>query len=184
MKINFFGDFLFTEGWFAPGRVKWIFRWAILKLMSVIVGWSISCEIALRWISLDLTDDKSALIKVMAWSCQAIHFEYSWSFCNGCNGLCLPELRTVTHVANQSALWVKISAWLVTFLPMPDISNLHIRWNFILPNIQNFSRIVWKCTLNPNSGYIILKPIIPRNLASTIPQKPITDETHAKNVTI
>ena len=29
------------------------------------------CEIALRWISLDLSDDKSALVQVMAWCHQA-----------------------------------------------------------------------------------------------------------------
>ena len=34
-------------------------------------GWGISCEIALRWMQLDLTDDKSTLVQVMAWCCQA-----------------------------------------------------------------------------------------------------------------
>ena len=29
--------------------------------------WCISCEIALRWLSLDLTDHKSTLVQVMAW---------------------------------------------------------------------------------------------------------------------
>ena len=29
-------------------------------------GWGISCEIALRWIAFDLTDDLT-LVKVMAW---------------------------------------------------------------------------------------------------------------------
>ena len=33
----------------------------------VIDGWGISCEIALRWLSLDLTDDKSTLVQAMAW---------------------------------------------------------------------------------------------------------------------
>ena len=59
MKINFFGDFFTCKmlifNSLAPGRLNWIFRWAIFKLMLVIVGWSISCEIDLRWISLDLT---------------------------------------------------------------------------------------------------------------------------------
>ena len=41
--------------WLAPVRLNWMFRWTILKLMLVIVGWSISCEIDLRSISLDLT---------------------------------------------------------------------------------------------------------------------------------
>ena len=34
-------------------------------------GWGISCEIALRWMPLDLTDDKSTLVQVMAWCHQA-----------------------------------------------------------------------------------------------------------------
>ena len=34
----------------------------------MIDGWDISCEIALRWISLELTDDKSTLVQVMAWA--------------------------------------------------------------------------------------------------------------------
>ena len=29
--------------------------------------WGISCKIALRWMPLDLTDDKSTLVQVMAW---------------------------------------------------------------------------------------------------------------------
>ena len=41
--------------WLAPVRLNWMFRWRILKLMLVIVGWSISCEIDLRSITLDLT---------------------------------------------------------------------------------------------------------------------------------
>ena len=30
-------------------------------------GWGILCEIAIRWMSLNLTDDKSTLVQVMAW---------------------------------------------------------------------------------------------------------------------
>ena len=33
--------------------------------------WGISCKIALRWMSLDLTEDKSTLVQVMAWCRQA-----------------------------------------------------------------------------------------------------------------
>ena len=40
--------------------------------MLVVTGWGISGEIALRWMSLDLTrDDKSTLVQVMAWCRQA-----------------------------------------------------------------------------------------------------------------
>ena len=40
-------------------------------LILVIDDWCISCEIAISWMSLDLTDDKSTLVQVMAWCRQA-----------------------------------------------------------------------------------------------------------------
>ena len=55
----------------APGRFKVNFRWVIFNLILVVNGWGISYEIALRWMLLDLTDDKSTLVQVMAWYRQA-----------------------------------------------------------------------------------------------------------------
>ena len=55
----------------APEKFEWNFRYLILQIISVIDGWGISCELALRWMSLDITDDKSTLVQVMAWCCQA-----------------------------------------------------------------------------------------------------------------
>ena len=45
----------------------------------MINGWGISCELALRWTSLDLTD-KSTLVQVMAWCHQATshHLSQWW----------------------------------------------------------------------------------------------------------
>ena len=40
-------------------------------LILVIDDWCISSEIAIRWMLLDFTDDKSTLIQVMAWCRQA-----------------------------------------------------------------------------------------------------------------
>ena len=54
-----------------PGRVEWKFRQVIFKLISVINGWGIFCEMTPRRMSLDLTDDKSTLVQVMAWCRQA-----------------------------------------------------------------------------------------------------------------
>ena len=53
------------------GRFEWNLMQVIFKLISVIDGWGISCETAVRWMSLDLSDDKSALVLVMAWCRQA-----------------------------------------------------------------------------------------------------------------
>ena len=55
----------------APGKFEWNFRYLIFQIISVIDGWVISCELALRWMSLDFTDDKSTLVQVMAWCRQA-----------------------------------------------------------------------------------------------------------------
>ena len=50
-----------------PGRFEWNFRYIISKVISVIGCWGISCEIAIRWLPLDLTDDdESTLVQVMA----------------------------------------------------------------------------------------------------------------------
>ena len=40
-------------------------------LFLVTDAWCISCEIAIRWMLLDLDDDKSTLVQVMAWCRQA-----------------------------------------------------------------------------------------------------------------
>ena len=55
----------------APGKFEWNFRYVIFKQILVIDGWGISCEIALIWMSLDITDDQSTLVQVMAWCRQA-----------------------------------------------------------------------------------------------------------------
>ena len=47
------------------------FNKIIFKLILLADGCDISNEIALRWTSLDLSDDKSTLVQVMAWCRQA-----------------------------------------------------------------------------------------------------------------
>ena len=59
-----------------PWESKMKFRSIVIyKLILVIDGWIITCEIALRRVSLDFTDHKSTLVHVMAWCClAAIHY--------------------------------------------------------------------------------------------------------------
>ena len=52
-----------------PRRCRCNLKLVILKLISKID--SISCKIALRWIPQDVSDDKSILVQVMSWCCQA-----------------------------------------------------------------------------------------------------------------
>ena len=51
----------------APGKFVWTFRFLIFQIISGTDVWGISYQLAFRWMSLDLTDDKSTLVQVMAW---------------------------------------------------------------------------------------------------------------------
>ena len=67
-SLNIPGALLLT--WFnfnslAPGAFKGNFIYEIFYLILVIDGGGISCEIVLRKMSSDLTDDKSTLVQVM-----------------------------------------------------------------------------------------------------------------------
>ena len=65
-----------STGWpfnsLAPERFEWNFWWVIFQLILVIDGWGISYEVTFRWMSLDLTDEKSTMVHVMAWCRQSL----------------------------------------------------------------------------------------------------------------
>ena len=69
------------------------FRWVIFKLTLVNGGWGISHEIAPRWMPLDLTDDKSTLVQVMAWCRQATshYLSQCWPRSMSPNGVTRPQ---------------------------------------------------------------------------------------------
>ena len=62
-------------------------------VILVIDGWGISGEIALRWLSLDFTDDKSTLVQVMAWCRQAAshYLSQCWPRSMLPNGVARPQ---------------------------------------------------------------------------------------------
>ena len=87
--------FLFINS-LAPGKFEWNFRHVIFKLILVIAGWGICCEIVLILMSLDFTDDQSALVQVMAWCHQAtIHYLSQ----------CWPQFLSPSGITRPS--WVK-----------------------------------------------------------------------------
>ena len=60
----------------------------------------VSCEIALKWMPLDLTDDKSTLVQVMAWCCQASRQQaITWSNVDPdlCRQMASLGLNVLTH---------------------------------------------------------------------------------------
>ena len=68
----------------APGRCGCYLKLVIFKLVSRINIMSISCKIVLRWTPLDLTDDKSTLVQVIAWCRQATSHYLSQCWPNLC----------------------------------------------------------------------------------------------------
>ena len=77
-----------------PGRFWWNFRWALFKPITLIDGWDSCCEIALKRMSLDLTDDKSTLVQIMAWCSQATshYLNQCWPRCLLLYGVTRPQL--------------------------------------------------------------------------------------------
>ena len=84
----------------APGRFQFNIRKLIFKQGLVNGTWDITYEIVLRWMPLDLTDDKSTVVQVMAWCRQATNHYLSqcWPRSISPNGVTRPQW------VNKSAL--------------------------------------------------------------------------------
>ena len=67
----------------------------------MIYGWGISCEICLKWMSLDHTDDKSILVHIMAWWCKATSHYLSQ---------CWPKSKSPYGITRL--IWVKHPYWM------------------------------------------------------------------------
>ena len=90
----------------ASGRFQFNSRYVIFKLTVVNGGWGISYEIALRWMPIDFTDDKSILVQVMAWCHQATSHYLSQ---------CWP--RSMSPNGVTKAQWVNFHLFFMTASP-------------------------------------------------------------------
>ena len=70
-------------------------------------GWDISYEISLRWMQLDVTDDKSTLVQVMAWCHQATshYLSQCWPRSMLPNGVTRPQWVKALIVRRAGLLW-------------------------------------------------------------------------------
>ena len=101
----------------APGRFKFNFWSVIFKLTLMNGGWDISYEIALRWMQLDLSDDKSTLVQVMDWCRQATshYLSQCWPRSMSSNGVTRPQwvnfkqkFAILCNAANSLCHWIWI----------------------------------------------------------------------------
>ena len=93
-------------------------------------GWGISYEIALRWMPLDLTDDTSTLVQVMAWCCMSP------------NGITRPQ-------------WVKGLSWPI---PGSTVSHCHEHLPSLVFSVLHLLPSFWPgwpwpCSLLPWPGW-------------------------------
>ena len=79
-----------TNEWVSKAGA-WIYKWPFnslgpgdskvtFKLILMIDSWGIACEVTIRWMSQDLTDDMSTLVQVMAYFLMAA--SHYWSGAN------------------------------------------------------------------------------------------------------
>ena len=82
---------IFQIGFYTPDES--LSYYGMARFIRPSVRPSISCEIALIWMSLDLTDDQSTLVQVMAWCCQAKshYLSQCWPRCLSLYGVTRPE---------------------------------------------------------------------------------------------
>ena len=116
----------------APGRFQFNFRKAIFKLILVDGGWGISYEIVLRWMPLDLTDDKSTLVQVMAWCHQASshYLSQCWSRPMSPYGVTRPQwVKAKCSIVDFHTLFIiaptQLSCWGVYWFHSVRPSVLH-----------------------------------------------------------
>ena len=89
----------------------------------MIDAWGISCELALRWMSFDLTDDKSTLVQVMAWCHQATshYLSQCWPRSMSPNGVIRPQWVNDDHSTYYlQVLDMMLSFFLVKQAPWND----------------------------------------------------------------
>ena len=104
-------------------------------------GRGISYEITLRWMPLDLTDDKSTLVQVMAWCRQATSHYPSQ---------CWPRFMSPNGVTRPQ--WVNLHVWTVNII---SDNNNHARSQGIISHgtdLPLIARFMWPTWGPPGSS--------------------------------
>ena len=112
-----------------PRKFEWNFRYLISHIISVIDGRVTSCELALRWISLDLTDDKSTMVQVMAWCHQATshYLSQCWPRSKSPYGVTRPQwVKWVPQNTTYMLTLVQVMAWCHQPLPEPMLTEVYV----------------------------------------------------------
>ena len=112
-------------------------------------------HLALSWMSLDLTDDKSTLVQVMAWCCQtrSHYLSQYWPSCHmgslGHNGLKLINLSHISKIPIEYSLGPLLLTW---FNFQYSLESLLLTWFNFNPIINKYFHpllcVGWNCSFN------------------------------------
>ena len=100
-----------SMNWLIIGLTHWPLgnlnesMYLILQIIAVIDGWGISWELALRCMSLDLTDDKSTLVQVMVWCHQATSHYLSQCWPRSLSPYGITRPQWVNSLATERSDW-------------------------------------------------------------------------------
>ena len=134
----------------APGRSQFHFKKVIFKLTLVNDGWGISYEIALRWMSQDLTDDLSTLVQVMAWCRQVPSHNLSqcWPRSMSPNGVTRPQgvrenviVSMVRHFTSIRLINIDWSM-MISYVSRKFHSNIYTLRNNVAPVFHGFTMVI------------------------------------------
>ena len=128
-------------------KFEWNFRYLIFQIISVTDGWVISCELALKWMSLDLTDDKSTLVQVMAWCRQAASHYLSQCWPRSLSPYGVTRLQWV-----NSLYWIFFIWGCSMFLLIFRCTGMN--WQYTIGTLRVFS--ICRLTLYGSSGFFSL----------------------------
>ena len=130
-------------------------------------GWGISYEIVLKWMPLDLTDDKSTLVQVMAWCGQAPshYLSQCWPRFMSPSGVTRPHIVNWILTNIFCAIWIKTQkcSWEQRHLKSHLLSDGHcvqIRCANTLRTRQNgrhFPDDIFKCIFLNENVWITIK---------------------------
>ena len=153
------------------GKFEWNCRLVILRLSFVIDDWGMAWEITLWWLILDLTDDRSTLVQVMAWCRQAAshYLSQCWPRCMPPYSITRPQwVNDITISEQSSALTIQRTRYIFywrhntcsshSYLLQVTLSNWTL--NRFLTKACQFWQVYlehkWLCSMNrtyPSGGH-------------------------------
>ena len=113
------------------------------QTVLVIAGWGISCEIALIWMSLDLTDDQSTSVQVMAWCRQATshYLSLCWPRSLSPYSVTRPQWVNIPGLFNRPSRYHKLP-WYVNISSYWFLYSKNQHWYDMCSSVSTF----WKRT--------------------------------------